>query len=257
MLSYISTNYKAILSSEWTDKTNGEIIGILLALLLMFVIAGSQNLDVSLEEVVTEDSIVVAGRVGSPEVSDRTFSCVDGSLPDVTYELGIPVKDISSSVREGFKVQTENSKEPIVSVKETVKAAGKEALTTTGDVVSDDLVTDSGMVEEIEQPDDTIEEIDQPVLCHGFLCDATGMIIGCDSVSVVDGVLRLPSDGTCSGVSTGALASLGSEVFEIYIPANITLIEQGAFEGLTELFYIEVHPDNPVYGSSCGTLYEK
>ena len=258
MLSYISTNYKAIMSSEWTDKTNGEVIGILLALLLMFVIAGCQNLDVSLEEVVTEDSIVVAGEIGSPGVSNRIFSCADGSLPDVTYGLGIPVKGISSFISEGLKIQTENVKEPMVSVKETVKAAEKEALATTDDiVVSDDLVTDSGIVEEKEQQDDTIEEINQPVLCHGFLCDTTGMIIGCDSVSVVDGVLCLPSDGTCTGVSTGALASLGSDVFEIYIPANITLIEPGAFEGLTELFYIEVHPDNPVYGSSCGTLYEK
>ena len=43
----------------------------------------------------------------------------------------------------------------------------------------------------------------------------------------------------------------------MYIPANIVDISDSAFDGLSELFYIEVHPDNPVYGSSNGELYRK
>ena len=73
----------------------------------------------------------------------------------------------------------------------------------------------------------------------------------------LDGVLRIPSAETCTGIATDALASLGTQVYEIYIPANITVIQEGAFNGLTELYYIEIHPDNPVYTSKEGLLYEK
>lgn len=92
---------------------------------------------------------------------------------------------------------------------------------------------------------------------NGFVCDLSGKIIGCDGVLVTDGVLCLPSDGICTGVATGAFASLSESVYEIYIPENIIAIEAGAFDGLSELLYIEVHPDNPVYQSSFGVLSEK
>ena len=95
-------------------------------------------------------------------------------------------------------------------------------------------------------------------MCGGFLCDASGKIIGCQNVSLIDGVLRLPSDAACTGIATGALAPLSSQqVYEIYIPANIIRIDDGAFDCLTELFFIEVHPDNPVYTSRDGYLYIK
>lgn len=46
-------------------------------------------------------------------------------------------------------------------------------------------------------------------------------------------------------------------VEEIYIPANIIYIASGAFENLTNLIYIEVAEDNPVYYSENGELYTK
>lgn len=102
------------------------------------------------------------------------------------------------------------------------------------------------------------EEADhQDFLCKGFLCDSSGKIIGCQDVSIIDEVLLLPSDEACTGIAANALSSLGTQVCEIYIPANIVAIEEGAFHGLTELWYIEVHPDNPVYTSAEGALYKK
>lgn len=95
------------------------------------------------------------------------------------------------------------------------------------------------------------------VLCKGFLLDASGKITGCQNVLVIDGVLCLPSDIRCTGVAAGTLASLGTEIYEIYIPANIAAIEEGAFDGLPELIFIEVHPDNPVYESREGILCRK
>lgn len=94
-------------------------------------------------------------------------------------------------------------------------------------------------------------------LCRNFLCDVSGKIIGCRDVVVTDGVLCLPADADCTGIAAGAFDSLSGEVYELYIPANITMIEDGAFDKFAEFCYIQVHPDNPVYGSREGYLYMK
>lgn len=133
---------------------------------------------------------------------------------------------------------------------------------TTGTPEPPSVIEDSNNNSDISDTDiDKIppkEEVDDTTfLCKGFLCDSSGIIIGCQDIVVIDGVLRIPSAETCTGIAADALASLGTQVYEIYIPANITVIQEGAFNGLTELYYIEIHPDNPVYTSKEGLLYEK
>lgn len=97
----------------------------------------------------------------------------------------------------------------------------------------------------------------QEYLCGSFLCDASGKIIGCLDAVVTDGVLCLPAGAACTGIAAGAFDSLSGEVYELYIPANIIMIEDGAFDKFAEFCYIQVHPDNPVYGSREGYLYTK
>lgn len=46
-------------------------------------------------------------------------------------------------------------------------------------------------------------------------------------------------------------------VIEVYIPANITFVAPGVLEKIGGLMYIEVAPDNPVYESRDGMLYNK
>ena len=111
--------------------------------------------------------------------------------------------------------------------------------------------TEESITEEPDENAGTVTSI------NGFLCDVDGRIVGCDGITVTDGVLNIPADSRCTAIAGGAFTSLGSEVFEVYIPANIVDISDSAFDGLSELFYIEVHPDNPVYGSSNGELYRK
>ena len=106
-------------------------------------------------------------------------------------------------------------------------------------------------------PEAPAEEVQELVNIRGFLCDEQGMIVGCEGLVITDGVLNIPSDERCKGIRSGAFASLGGAVFEVYVPAGILEIEEGAFDGLTELFYIEVHPANPNYGSENGSLYQR
>ena len=125
--------------------------------------------------------------------------------------------------------------------------------TVTEDSDNNSSIPDTG-IDEISPK----EDIDNTTsLCNGFLCNSSGIIIGCQDIIVIDGVISFPSSDICTGIAANALTSLDAQVYEIYIPANIITIEEGAFNGLTELFYIEVHPDNPVYASNEGCLYEK
>lgn len=91
----------------------------------------------------------------------------------------------------------------------------------------------------------------------GYALSDQGYLMDCGPEMVSDGLLLLPSDGACTGVEEHAFDKLAQMIEEIYIPANITDIASGVFENLTNLIYIEVAPDNPVYYSENGELYTK
>ena len=73
----------------------------------------------------------------------------------------------------------------------------------------------------------------------GFACNDAGYIISCAGGSVIDGIFALPSDAACTGIEAGALSSVAGLITEVYIPANITYIGPGAFDGLGSLMYID------------------
>lgn len=93
----------------------------------------------------------------------------------------------------------------------------------------------------------------------GFVTNEKGYITGYSDAAIVvaDGVAVLPVNESCCGLMCGALDSLADKIFEIYIPANITYIESGAFDSLYNLMYIEVASGNPVYYSKGGILYSR
>lgn len=93
----------------------------------------------------------------------------------------------------------------------------------------------------------------------GFLANDSGHIIGCTDagLAAMDGFLRIPNYGECTGIERGAFDSIRDYVFEIYIPANITYIENGALDSLSNLMYIEAAAGNPSYYSENGVLYNR
>lgn len=93
----------------------------------------------------------------------------------------------------------------------------------------------------------------------GFICDGRGRITGYrDSGKFLkDSLAVLPRDSSCTGIAKGAFKGLEGEVFEIYITANITYIEEGAFDSLTNLVFIEADPKNPAFYSANGVLYTR
>lgn len=92
-----------------------------------------------------------------------------------------------------------------------------------------------------------------PLAIDGFLVDESGMICGVtDSLLIEDGCMVLPSEG-CMGIASGAFIHAPGGICEIYIPANITYIAQGAFAGLAELEWFETAPSG-VYCTEDGVL---
>ncbi len=91
----------------------------------------------------------------------------------------------------------------------------------------------------------------------GFQSNDLGHIVGCTGSieAVFDGFLCLPGYENCVGIEKGAFDGMEGDVFELYIPANITYIGEGAFENLTNLMFIEVSGDNPVFYSEKGVAY--
>lgn len=93
----------------------------------------------------------------------------------------------------------------------------------------------------------------------GFLANDSGHIIGCTDagLAAMDGFLRIPNYGECTGIERGAFDSIRDYVIEAYIPANITYIENGALDSLSNLMYIEAAAGNPSYYSENGVLYNR
>lgn len=92
-----------------------------------------------------------------------------------------------------------------------------------------------------------------------FLTNEKGEIVGYSnaSLAVVDGMVVLPGDADYTGIRAGAFDGIENEIFEIYIPANITFIEEGVLETLPHLMYIEVADGNPSFYSEGGVLYRR
>lgn len=91
----------------------------------------------------------------------------------------------------------------------------------------------------------------------GFLSNDLGHITGCTggTEAVLEGFLCIPDHESCTGIERGAFDGMEEEILEIYIPAGVTYIEDGVFDRLGRLMYIEVSGENPAYYSEKGILY--
>lgn len=219
------------------------------------------------ETVMPDEGVMVPG---SADISDMPGDIVipenDGTeespediiVPDTDYAGDTGSDTILSG--DGMKEENE-TKDTIVpeagDAAEDVPALGDDKIeegsvtdgTAADEPVHGDTITeDGGTTEEITETPDT------PA---GFLIDGEGMIcgIGDTVLAAANGYLELPSEG-CVGIRSGALEGIGTGIAEIYIPANISIIEEGAFSGLCSLGWIEAAEGNPGCMSIDGVLFD-
>lgn len=162
-----------------------------------------------------------------------------GEEPAVTEEQ---ISGAEPIISEG---QTDGA-EPIISQEQAEEPPAIDEIT----------ADDTRQTEETEQnPDEGLEE---PAHSSAFEIDESGMICAFyeEFADVGNGILRLPEQG-CKGVRRGAFAGCTAEVYELHIPSNITVIENGAFAGLELLEWMETETENPSYVCRDGVLFDR
>ena len=139
--------------------------------------------------------------------------------------------------------------------KNTVVNEAKDVIT---DEPKDTIVNESNDIpkndtEEIEDAKTDIAETATP-----FLIDGDGMLYGINEemLDCTSGVLELPSEN-CVGIRSHVFINGFTDIYEIYIPSNISVIETGAFDGIDNLFDIMVEEGNLNYTSIDGVLYDE
>lgn len=145
-----------------------------------------------------------------------------------------------------------------------VPSVPKPPITSSGTEIPNETETPdntggAGGVKEEEEPGENTdtgggETVIQPV---EFLINEEGMIYSYNPEAGLaeGGILELP-EGGCTGILASAFAGVETDICEIHIPANITYIETGTLNQLTELGCIEASPDNPAYTSCEGVLLD-
>lgn len=108
----------------------------------------------------------------------------------------------------------------------------------------------------ISVPDDPAEQVPPentgngsvPGVIDGFLVNESGIIYGISDPDLVvnDGCMEFPTE-KCTGIAAGTFSSGLPTVREIFIPANITYIEEGAFSGLANMEWFEMESSGAYY----------
>lgn len=204
-------------------------------------------------DVITKTDRVVEKPVDTPETSDAETFSNEENLKPVPTELsmkivldgngGVPETMEYSGTMEGFCI--ENYQIPERVRKEFTGWYCDETCTIPFEEIAEyqeELYLYAGWKE-----------------VPGFVLNENGYVIGYTDVEHIlrDGIVVLPNDTDCVGVAAGAFDGAEELICELYIPANIVKIDEAVLEGLDNLLYIEVNPNNPVYYSRDGILYEK
>lgn len=185
-------------------------------------------------------------------VMGNVFESIPGELPvepekDVTAEAGT-----AEVLTEALIPEETDPSVPEMSLPETaVPVLPEEG--TAPDIPAEGLPAEDLPSESI--PEESVPE-NSPENINGFLVDTEGMICGIADTGVIsEGYLVLPAEG-CSGIRTSAFADVPELITEIYIPGNITRIEEGAFACLRSLEWLEAEGSDTCFTED-GVLFSE
>lgn len=175
--------------------------------------------------------------------------------------VGEPDKTVMAEAKDNLAEKEEaiiaaESKVNIVDVpKNTVVDEAKDVIT---DEPKDTIVNESNDIPKNDTEESEDAKTDIAETATPFLIDEAGMLYGINEemLDCRSGVLELPSEN-CVGIRSHAFINGFTDIYEIYIPSNISVIETGAFDGIDNLFDIMVEEGNINYTSIDGVLYDE
>lgn len=181
--------------------------------------------------------------ITSKKVSADT---VRSSMKTIPGTITTPVPEHASETVHGKVAVSEIDK--VSDAPGVIKEPGTDDVS---DIVPGAIVNPAGSQDDV---------LDEPayIEIRGMKIDSEGYVTEIVS-GISDGLLVFPTDVRCKGIRAEAVEKLDTdlkdEVMEIWIPANITYIEEGSFNSLKNVNFIESADGNPAYYSETGILY--
>lgn len=242
---YLSAREKAVVAIN-----NNELAESIAQKKVMKLASPENNLQNEMEEAESNPNHILESRSLTKIVSNNVLNPAGEAVPissntitmgNVEVIADYKTEETSGNMKE--EIKGSKSGEIGGNVIEEIKDSKSEEAG--GDVIEE--IKDS----ESEKTSETDTEVASP-----FLIDEDGMLSGIniDELDCSTGVLELPTEN-CVGIRSNVFAGGITGIYEVYIPANISLIEAGAFDGLSDLFDITVEDGNVNYSSIDGVLY--
>lgn len=232
---------KEYLSAEKQEETRNDI-----AVSKMEKIAAAEPQEIIASE---PDKTVMA------EAKDILAEQEEAAIADAPKNMIVDgTKDIITDTPKNIIV--DGTKDSIMDTpKNTVVDEAKDVIT---DEPKDTIVNESNDIPKNDTEESEDAKTDIAETATPFLIDEAGMLYGINEemLDCTSDVLELPSEN-CVGIRSHAFINGFTDIYEIYIPSNISVIETGAFDGIDNLFDIMVEEGNLNYTSIDGVLYDE
>lgn len=273
---------------EWCEVFYAERISVtgfsrimktLLVLLLLFAVTTSASFGETLREtdrasgteaVLSADA---AGQTVDPYIartieSGQVISALSALNTEDMTAILIPdaMEDVQEEVLPKIS-ETVTAPEPIIQDPPAAEQPGeKNPQAVIPSDNADDItsgITEDTAAEDAQEPaapavpPETPPAVPGEVVVDGFLVNESGIICGISDPDLVedDGYMELPAEG-CSGIAAGTFRSGLPSVREIFIPSNISYIEEGAFAGLSNVEWFETEAAGDYYTDE-GVLFSE
>lgn len=232
---------KEYLSAEKQEETKKDIVAS-----NMEKIAAAEPQEIIASE---PDKTVMA------EAKDILAEQEEAAIADAPKNMIVDgTKDIITDTPKNIIV--DGTKDSIMDTpKNTVVDEAKDVIT---DEPKDTIVNESNDIPKNDTEESEDAKTDIAETATPFLIDEAGMLYGINEemLDCTSGVLELPSEN-CVGIRSHVFINGFTDIYEIYIPSNISVIETGAFDGIDNLFDIMVEEGNLNYTSIDGVLYDE
>ena len=240
---------KEYLSAEKQEETRNDVA---VSKMEKIVAAESQKIIVS-----EPDKTVMAEAKDNLAEKEEAIIAAESKVSIVDVPKNIIVDGTKDIIMDTPKNTVVDEAKDVITdePKDTIVDEAKDVIT---DEPKDTIVNESNDIpkNDTEESEDAKTDIAETAM--PFLIDEAGMLYGINEemLDCRSGVLELPSEN-CVGIRSHAFINGFTDIYEIYIPSNISVIETGAFDGIDNLFDIMVEEGNINYTSIDGVLYDE
>ena len=240
---------KEYLSAEKQEETRNDIA---VSKMEKIVAAESQEIIVS-----EPDKTVMAEAKDNLAEKEEAIIAAESKVNIVDVPKNIIVDGTKDIIMDTPKNTVVDEAKDVITdePKDTIVDEAKDVIT---DEPKDTIVNESNDIPKNDTEESEDAKTDIAETATPFLIDEAGMLYGINEemLDCRSGVLELPSEN-CVGIRSHAFINGFTDIYEIYIPSNISVIETGAFDGIDNLFDIMVEEGNINYTSIDGVLYDE